>query len=789
MMIRRILVTGLASLAILFSVSCGGQDTEELAELQNAVNSLQQEVESLRADVANLAQRSASQPAEDMSSQVLALSESVNAIAQAAAELEGRVAALNSPDDGEYQQIAELLSDRIDALTAQVDAVADGIRQLGEETFTLQLLHVSDMDSSLGAPADVENFSAILDGFRRQLPNNTLVLSSGNNYIPGPRYYAAADGAMAHVLGVPGEGRGDVAFLNAMGFQASAVGNHELDRGAGAFAAAIGSETEDGSLYPGAMFPYLSSNLIFATHEDLAGLVVADAQEAFLAGGGLAKSAVITVGGERIGVVGATTPALKSITAASGVEVLPANEENIDELAAVIQQEVDALVGQGIDKVILLAHMQRINVEKELATKLVDVDIIVAGGSNTLLADATDRLRIGDEAAGVYPLPFESPRGEPVLLVNTDGDYRYLGRLVVEFDAQGLALQDSINPYVSGAYATDTQGGQAFAGRPIAEVTRIAESLRNVLRSRDGNILGKTGVYLAGDRRDVRTQETNLGNLTADANLWYARQYDPEVAVSLKNGGGIRDSIGLKVQPPGTISPTDVVFLPPPANPDSGKEEGDISQFEVEGAVRFNNGLAIVPVTARQLVEVVEHTIGFEGVGEATEGRFPQVGGMRFSFDPTAPAGERVRSLAIVDENGAVVDRVVEDGALAGDPERLIKVVTLDFLANGGDSYPFPVPTAGRVDLAGEAGQFSAPDTSFPDTNGNGVLDEAVQTDPGLADFARTGSEQDALAEYLAEFYAQTPFDQAETPPIEDRRIQDLSIPDKEDTVFEQEVA
>ena len=90
------------------------------------------------------------------------------------------------------------------------------------------------------------------------------------------------------------------------------------------------------------------------------------------------------------------------------------------------------------------------------------------------------------------------------------------------------------------------------------------------------------------------------------------------------------------------------------------------------------------------------------------------MGGMRFSFDPTAPAGERVRSLAIVDENGAVVDRVVENGALAGDPERLIKVVTLDFLANGGDSYPFPVPTTGRVDLAGEGGQLQRPGHQLP---------------------------------------------------------------------------
>ena len=221
--------------------------------------------------------------------------------------------------------------------------------------------------------------------------------------------------------------------------------------------------------------------------------------------------------------------------------------------------------------------MQRIDIEKELATKLLDVDIIVAGGSNTLLGDATDRLRPGDEAADVYPLLFESAKGGALLLVNTDGDYRYLGRRVVDFDERGLALPESIDPHVSGSYATDRQGGQAFAGQPIPEVTRIAQSLRRVPRDRDGTTVGKTSVYLAGNKGDVRTQETNLGNLTADANLWFSRQIDADVAVSLKNGGGIRSSIGLVAQPPGTTSSADVTFLPPPANPDAGKEEGDIS--------------------------------------------------------------------------------------------------------------------------------------------------------------------------------------------------------------------
>ena len=96
------------------------------------------------------------------------------------------------------------------------------------------------------------------------------------------------------------------------------------------------------------------------------------------------------------------------------------------------------------------------------------------------------------------------------------------------------------------------------------------------------------------------------------------------MAVSLKNGGGIRDRVGLELQPPGTVDSKDVVFLPAAANPDSGTEEGEISQYDVETVLRFNNGLAIIPLTARQLSGIVEHTVGFDGVGEVTVGRFPQ---------------------------------------------------------------------------------------------------------------------------------------------------------------------
>ena len=187
-----------------------------------------------------------------------------------------------------------------------------------QPTFTLQLLHASDMDGSTGALDNVETFSAMLDAFRSEYPDNTLVLSSGDNYIPGPRFFAAGDSANDPVLGVSGDGRGDIALLNAMGFQASALGNHEMDRGTGVFASIVASETGDAGSYPGATFPYLSSNLVFTDDEDLGPLVVADGREAPLLSGSLAASVVITLDGERIGIVGATTPYLGRITGIAG---------------------------------------------------------------------------------------------------------------------------------------------------------------------------------------------------------------------------------------------------------------------------------------------------------------------------------------------------------------------------------------------------------------------------------------------------------------------------------------
>ena len=283
---------------------------------------------------------------------------------------------------------------------------ASGVQEesLGAENeFTLQLLHFADIDGQPQAVDNVEDFSRLVNEFEGEHPHNTLLVSSGDNYIPGPRFFAAEDEAMGSLLGIPGQGRADILFLNEMEVAASAVGNHDLDNSPEGFVSAVAPQTEGDNHYPGARFPFLAANIDFSTDENTAPLTVEGGRVTDGIPARFAPSAVTVVGGEVIGLVGATTPQLSSITSTGNLEITP-DSDSVEELAAVIQPAVDSLTERGVDKIILLAHMQQISVERELAGELSDVDVIVAGGSNTILADETDALWPDDEAADTYPV-------------------------------------------------------------------------------------------------------------------------------------------------------------------------------------------------------------------------------------------------------------------------------------------------------------------------------------------------------------------------------------------------
>jgi 2',3'-cyclic-nucleotide 2'-phosphodiesterase (5'-nucleotidase family) len=462
----------------------------------------------------------------------------------------------------------------------------------------------------------------------------------------------------------------------------------------------------------------------------------------------------------------------------------------VDALIGVLVPELEQLTQAGVDKIVLMTHLQEAEIEQALAQELIErdipVDLLIGGGSHRVMTsdDGVPPLRQDetqqDSGQLLQPYPQEFTDGEDTLYyVNTGSNYRYLSQLVVRFNDEGEIV--GVNPN-SGTFATDIAGVDRLYHREVAdlddvraladpELVAIVDGVGQFVNALDADIFGQSDVFLNGIRGDVRTQETNLGNLTADANAFYAEQYlaaDPailpgftEIDVSFKNGGGIRDIIGQSFVAGGG---GELIQLPTAANPNVGKEEGDVSRLDISNSLRFDNDLVVGTVTADGLFQLAEHMVS---AVEFVSGRFGQIGGMAFSFDPTAAAGARIENLAVLNDDGTVKDIVVQDGALVGDAARTFSVVTLSFLAQdlgtgvAGDSYPLVIQD-----------QVLLGDLAEPATLGRAELD--------------AGGEQDALAEYLASSFnedaGQAPFGLADTAQAEDQRIQNLDF--RVDTVL-----
>lgn len=677
-----------------------------------------------------------------------------------------------------------------------------------DQKFSLQILHLADGEAGLLATDTAPLLAGLLDAFDDDYAN-TLILSGGDNWLPGPFLAGGTDISVRDELNaVSGStismsaatnhpiAAVDIAILNELGVEVSAIGNHEWDLGSRVFRDSFTPGSVAG--WVGANFVHVSANLDFSGDADinprftntLDGGTTTLIPEASTLKGRIAPSVVVTKGGEKIGIVGATTQLIESISSPSGTEVKgfptgsgPNGEtDNMDLLAAQLQPVINELIAEGVNKIVLMSHLQVLNNERSLATKLSGVDVILGAGSNTRLGDDDDTAVAfpghAADFADTYPIVTAGVDGKTTVIVNTDNEYTYLGRLVINFDGNGEIIVDDLNAMteINGAYAAtienvaeawgDTDGDlsdTAFAeGTKAEEVQDLTQAVDAVILVKDGNIAGYTDVYLQGERIAVRNQETNLGNLSADANLnslTAALGSGDHFVVSLKNGGGIRAQIG-------TISPPDPVtggvdYLPPAANPDAGKPAGAMSQLDIENSLRFNNGLMAFDTTAAGLKAILEHGVAVLG----NQGRYPQIGGVRFAYDKDLPAGSRVTNVALIDENDGVVAVIVEDGVVNPNAPAIITMVTLNFLAQGGDSYPMKANGSNFRYLLND-GTLSAP------------IDEAADFTAAINVPANILGEQQALTEYMQDRYATpaTAFDIAETSEANDTRIQNLDF-------------
>lgn len=535
----------------------------------------------------------------------------------------------------------------------------------GDAAFTLTVLHNNDGESSL-LPTETDGveyggiarFQTLVDVARRASGNlsfsegesrsrGVVLLNSGDNYLAGTTFQASQqDGAPFY----------DALSVRRLGYDALAVGNHEFDFGPDTFARFVEN-------VPGV--PFVSANLDYSGEADLAALE---------ADGRLVSSTVIKEKGNLIGIVGLTTPSLPTISTPGGVEVLT-------DLAGIAQAEVDALTAQGIDKIVLISHLQGLDSEIALATELRDVDIVIGGGGDEILSDPGDFLIPGDEddVFGSYPQVAVDAAGTEVPIVTTPGNYRYLGALQVTFDDAGnlLGWDDAVSQIIPVASEGPTavrpdRVQQRFVVDPVAA---FVEDLAD-------QIIGSSEVDLDCERTEVRGIESNCANLIADGLLAAGQAEAPALGLdspqmSFINGGGIRGEID---QPAGPISVADTFRLQPFANFVSVAED--------------------VPAeTVRQIIE--EGAIRLPAPGD---GGFAHVGGATVVIDPSFPArdadqstgeqfapGERVRELVLDDGTVLVTGGVTQDVT--------VDIVGLSFSLGGGDAYPaVPFTRVGLTD-------------------------------------------------------------------------------------------
>ena len=471
---------------------------------------------------------------------------------------------------------------------------------ISPQPYTLTILHTSE-NHGHWAPVEVSKVSEGGIARRATLVNrvrsevaNTLLLDSGD-ISQGTLYFTQYKGA---------EGRD---FYNLLGYDAVVTGNHDFD---------LGPKMLAENLVNGAKFCVLAANVDFSTEPALSGKI---------------QPAVIkTVGGEKIGIFGLVTEET-AVTSSPGPNV-----KMMDPTQAA-KDTVAALSRHGVNKIVLLSHLG-FPADQELAAKVAGIDVVVSGHTETLMGDPAKIDASLGKPTLPYPVSVNNTSGGPTLIVHAFTWGRLVGRLNVVFNAAGELV--------------GWDGEPVFVDKNITEDPVVAQKLADLTKPLDElkkQVIGQSMVDLDGRRATVRNQESNLGNLVADATLWATSRDKTQIA--LVNGGGIRASI--------------------PA--------GGISIAQVMEALPYGNRLVQLDLTGSDLMAALENGIStIDADPEKSAGRFLQVSGLKFSADLTRPVGSRITEVQI----GTAVS-----GYAPLDRSAVYRIVTLDFMFGGGDGY------------------------------------------------------------------------------------------------------
>ncbi|MGE7470346.1 bifunctional metallophosphatase/5'-nucleotidase [Bosea sp. NPDC003192] len=368
-----------------------------------------------------------------------------------------------------------------------------------------------------------------------------------------------------------------VAMQNKMGIDVFVPGNHEFDFGKENYLKLAAAQS----------YPTFAANLRDAAGNPLPGHK---------------DSQIFELGGIKVGVIGTTfdpTPQLSN----------PGDLKFSSTMEA-LRREARKLKGEGADILVAVVHADRA-MDYEIVRSRV-VDILLTGHDHDL-AIAYD--------------------GKVVMVEsNEEGNY------VTAIDIAAKASGEGANRKVE--WTPTFRVNDSRAATPDPEVAAIVKGYETELSKELDIEIATLGTPLDSRTGVIRTQETAIGNLIADA-----IRAATGAQIAITNAGGIRAN---KQYPAGH----------------------KLTRRDVLSELPFGNATSMVEITGKDVKDAIEN-----GLRDAPQGsgRFPVVSGLSFEADLKQPQGSRVTSVKV---DGKEID-----------PAGKYTVATNNFMLTGGDGY------------------------------------------------------------------------------------------------------
>ncbi|TRZ57304.1 MAG: bifunctional metallophosphatase/5'-nucleotidase [Streptomycetaceae bacterium] len=485
----------------------------------------------------------------------------------------------------------------------------------------LQILQFSDLHgaietgSSFGTSLLVSNFDA-----DRKTAATTITIASGDNFGAAPP------------ISTENEELPTVESLNLMKLDASTFGNHEHDRNLAHVQKVIAASD----------FTWLATNY----SEDSFSVLKSGSKAA-------KRYTIIDRGGMKVGVVGYNTAEVVSTVFPGNLDYLDAagmkKTIEIDASAVRVNKAIVEAKTAGAEIVVVVMHQgwteNSDGVAKglyiELAGQIKGAAAIFGGHSHQTFASV---------------LPGTS-RTNPVLL----GEVRNAG---VEYTRSQICIRSgkivgsSIQHVLKAAAPTINTGVVSTVTTQDATAAALIKKYKDILSPKlDKKIGAVSAIFPRGGSPAVeRSGENPMGDYIADA---LRAKYKTDFAIT--NGGGIRDTFPAKA-----YIPADTTLVR------TGTGPLDVTLGDALTVYPFGNQVATTIVSGTNLWKALENGVGGN---YPADGRFPQVSGLKFTFDSSKPVGSRI--VTVTKNDGTAIARDSTE----------YTVTTLDYMIYGGDGY------------------------------------------------------------------------------------------------------